>query len=243
MTLNDVPLFKMYPLGDAAIVLEFGEEISLGIHNKIRAVAAYLEKNSFPGMVEYVPAFTTITLYYDPWVISKKGNFNPYEQVVDVVLNLMTQVEENEGLTSRVVDIPVCYGGEFGPDLEFVARYNHLSPEEVISIHSSSEYLVYMIGFAPGFPYLGGMNDKITTPRKETPRSIIPKGSVGIAGLQTGIYPIETPGGWQLIGRTPLLLFNPCLESPSLLKAGDTIRFVPISKEEFNMRKEQVHEH
>ncbi|MCC9135622.1 5-oxoprolinase subunit PxpB [Pontibacter silvestris] len=243
MTLNDVPLFKMFPLGDAAIVLQFGEEISLSIHNKVKAVAAHLDKYPFWGMIEYVPAFTTVTIYYNPWVISEKGNYNPYEKVVDIVLDLMTHVEEEEGLAPRVVDIPVCYGGEFGPDLEFVATQNQLTPEEVISIHAGAEYLVYMIGFAPGFPYLGGMSHKISAPRKETPRTVIPKGSVGIAGVQTGVYPIETPGGWQLIGRTPLRLFNPFLDSPSLLKAGDTVRFVPISKEEFNERKEQVYEH
>ncbi|MGV3465566.1 MAG: 5-oxoprolinase subunit PxpB, partial [Heyndrickxia sp.] len=134
---------------------------------------------------------------------------------------------------SRVVEIPVCYGGDFGPDLETVASMNGLSTEEVIQIHSSAEYTVYMIGFAPGFPYLGGMSEKIATPRLPSPRLKIPERTVGIAGNQTGVYPIETPGGWQLIGRTPIKLFRPQDEVPSLLHAGDKVRFKPISYEEY----------
>ncbi|HET6872400.1 MAG TPA: 5-oxoprolinase subunit PxpB, partial [Sporolactobacillaceae bacterium] len=136
-------------------------------------------------------------------------------------------------LDAHTVNIPVCYGGEWGPDLDHVAAVNGLSPEEVIRIHSEGVYLVHMIGFAPGFPYLGGLSKEISTPRRETPRLVIPKGSVGIAGDQTGVYPLETPGGWQLIGRTPINLFNPNSETPSLLKAGDFVRFVPISPSEW----------
>ncbi len=139
----------------------------------------------------------------------------------------------------RVVSIPVCYGGDFGPDLEYVAHHNNISPQEVIEIHSGNEYSVYMIGFSPGFPYLGGMSEKISAPRRSSPRLIIPAGSVGIAGKQTGIYPIETPGGWQIIGRTPIKLFRPDEESPSLLQAGDKIKFTPISYPEFMKWEEQ----
>ena len=136
----------------------------------------------------------------------------------------------------------MCYGGEFGPDLEFVVEHNGLTAEEVIAIHSEKEYLVYMIGFAPGFPYLGGMDTKIAAPRKESPRTTIPAGSVGIANTQTGIYSIETPGGWQLIGRTPLSLFSLHRDRSSLLQAGDRVRFLPISLEEYRQRKAGQHE-
>ena len=132
----------------------------------------------------------------------------------------------------------MCYGGEYGPDLEEVARHNGLSVDEVIALHSGGEYLVYMIGFAPGFPYLGGMSERIAMPRRSSPRAQIPVGSVGIAGMQTGVYPIETPGGWQLIGRTPLALFRPEENPPSLLQAGNKVRFRPISADEFAAWKE-----
>ena len=145
-------------------------------------------------------------------------------------------------MTHRTVSIPVCYGGEFGPDLEYVARHNNLTTDEVIHIHSSGEYLVYMIGFAPGFPFLGGLSPKIATPRRPSPRATIPAGSVGIAGMQTGVYPIETPGGWQLIGRTPQKLFLPNENPPSLLQAGDVVKFCPISFQEYqeSVYKEQL---
>ncbi len=233
---------QFYPLGDSAIVLQFGAIISPEIHHKVRAFANYLQKHPFPGLVEFVPAFTTVTVYYNPWLVSEKGNVDPYEKVLGIMKSMLIKTKENtETYKADTIKIPVCYGGSFGPDLEFVAAYTKLTPEKVIYYHSKVTYLVYMIGFAPGFPYLGGMNKKIAAPRKETPRSVIPAGSVGIAGNQTGIYSIETPGGWQLIGRTPISVFNPQQENPSLLRAGDTIRFIPITEQEYNLRKEQQH--
>ncbi|PRY09952.1 inhibitor of KinA [Pontibacter ummariensis] len=232
--------FRLYPLGDTAIVVQLGHEINDKTHAKVRAFAAYLEQFPFTGMLEYVPAFTTVTIYYNPWVVSERGSLDPYEKVTSVIQTML--FFSGDGVkkqVERVVEIPVLYGGEYGPDLEFVATHNALTPEEVIAIHASTDYQAYMIGFAPGFPYLGGMNARIAAPRKETPLASIPAGSVGIAGKQTGIYPIATPGGWQLIGRTPLSLFDPARECPSLLKAGDRIRFVPISEEEYQRRKEQ----
>ncbi|WP_187263229.1 5-oxoprolinase subunit PxpB [Pontibacter beigongshangensis] len=234
--------YQLFPLGDAAIVVQFGDKISLEVHKKVRAFAALLDENTFEGFVELVPAFRTVTVYYNPWQVSQRGQHDPYQAVIDLLLPLLTKTHHQEEQPSRLVEIPVCYGGEFGPDLEFVATHNHLSPEMVISLHAATEYLVYMIGFAPGFPYLGGMNRLIAAPRHGTPRAAIPPGSVGIAGNQTGVYPLETPGGWQLIGRTPLPLFQPHHPSPCLLKAGDRLRFVPITQKEFLQRKEQVHE-
>ncbi|QHT67257.1 5-oxoprolinase subunit PxpB [Rhodocytophaga rosea] len=225
--------FHVYPLGDAAIVVEFGTAISEDVHKKVRAFAAYLEKNRFPGMIEYVPAFTTVTLFYDPWMVSKLGKLDAYQEIVHTIQQIENKVEEIELPEARLVEIPVYYGDEFGPDLAFVAEHAHLTIPEIIDIHSGAEYLVYMIGFAPGFPYLGGMDTRIAAPRRSSPRRVIPAGSVGIAGNQTGIYPLETPGGWQLIGRTLVSLFDPQRQPPVLLQAGDKVRFVPISKAEY----------
>lgn len=214
--------FRCYPLGDSAIVIQFADEISIPINQKIRAIGEFLDEYTFEGFVEYVPAFSTITIYYQPSLIS-------FQELETMVQEMMEDLPEaSTGSQLAAIEIPVVYGGEWGPDLEFVAQHNNLSIEEVINIHSSTEYLVYMIGFAPGFPYLGGMDSRIATPRKETPRSSIPAGSVGIAGMQTGVYPIETPGGWQIIGKTTIDLFDKESDIPVLLKAGDRIRFVPV---------------
>ncbi len=230
--------FQLFPLGDAAIVVQLGQTIDPDIHNRISAFTAYLSTHTFTGFVELVPAYASITVYYDPWIVSKKGKIDPYQKVVEVLQKRLVEAPTNNIATRKIVEIPVCYGGDFGPDLDFVASHNKLSFEDVISLHSLADYKVYMIGFAPGFPYLGGLDAKIATPRKETPRAAIPAGSVGIAGLQTGIYPLETPGGWQLIGRTPERLFDPEREKPAMLQAGDQVKFVSITEAEFKYRKD-----
>lgn len=241
---SEIPAVQLYPLGDAAVVVQFGNKISEQTHQKVRAFSAHLHQHPFPGLVEFVPAYTTVTVYYDPWVISDKGQLNPYTKVTGFLQRMLPSIADAEENLQppRVIEIPVLYGGEYGPDLEFVARISERSPEEVIALHTRREYLVHMIGFAPGFPYLGGMTKKIAAPRRETPRLRIPAGTVGIAGKQTGIYPIQTPGGWQLIGRTPLSLFNPNSETPSLLQAGDRVRFRSITEAEYKERKEQQYE-
>jgi inhibitor of KinA len=170
--------------------------------------------------------------------LAKGGTAKPYEAVCAWVEETGKTVAQTKPLPGRERVVPVCYGGEFGPDLEFVAKHNGLTEQEVIQIHSSGEYLVYMIGFAPGFPYLGGMSEKIAAPRRTSPRLKIPIGTVGIAGLQTGVYPIETPGGWQLIGRSPEQLFRPHANPPSLLQAGNLVRFQPISRDEYDAWEE-----
>ncbi len=223
----DKNIVQYYSLGDSAVVIQFRNEISEDVNRQIRAVSAWLDEYTFEGFVEYVPAFTSITIYYEPWVLN-------YNEIVLLLKEMMEQVGElDEDEAPNVVTIPVCYGGGMGPDLNFVADYHNLSIEEVVALHTQPEYLVYMIGFAPGFPYLGGMNEGLSTPRRESPRPKIPKGSVGIAGSQTGVYPIETPGGWQIIGQTPLDLFDLKRSYPALLKAGDKVRFTSISEKEF----------
>ncbi|MEJ8803818.1 5-oxoprolinase subunit PxpB [Pontibacter sp. H249] len=233
---------QLLPLGDKAIVLQFEEDVSEATHAKIQAVARYLDRHPIPGILEYVPAYTTLTVYYNPWLLSNKGKTDPYDKVISILQEVLTKTREQKANGSRIVEIPVCYGGRYGPDLMEVASHNKLTPAKVIELHSKRVYLVHMIGFAPGFPYLGGLDKRLATPRKNEPRATIPAGSVGIAGTQTGVYPITTPGGWQLIGRTPLVLFDPQREQPSLLKAGDRVRFLPVSEEDFK-KHEQQHEH
>ncbi|MGY3088154.1 inhibitor of KinA [Hymenobacter sp. UYAg731] len=232
---SDVPLVRLYPLGDAAVVLEFGGGISAATHRAIAGFSARLARQPFVGLREVVPAFTTLTVYYDPWLVSENGRHaEPYERVAAQLQALLASMGEAAAAAeTTVVEIPVCYGGAFGPDLEFVAQHTGLAVAEVIARHTAPEYLVHMIGFAPGFPYLGGLDARLATPRRPQPRPLVPAGAVGIAGPQTGIYSLPTPGGWQLIGRTPLALFNPEWATPSRLRAGQRLRFAAISEEEF----------
>jgi inhibitor of KinA len=228
--------FIFHPLGDQAVVIELGEEINEETHQKVQLVTSFLDGHMEPWMIEYIPAFTTVTIFYDPVeVISRFGGrkLMPYELVCRQLETLLASIPQARETRQRTVEIPVCYGGAMGPDLPFVAEYNGLTEEEVINIHASGDYTVFMIGFAPGFPFIGGMSEKIAAPRREAPRLKIPPKTVGIAGKQTGVYPIETPGGWQLIGRTPTELFRPEDDPPTLLRAGDKVKFIPICYEEY----------
>jgi len=230
------------PLGDSALVIQLGDGISPSIHEKVKNLSNLIEKDPFTGLIESVPSYNSLTIYYNPVSVymasADKEVSSPYKKVSAIILALLDKLGTSEAPEQRLLTIPVLYGGEFGPDLEYVANYHGLSVEEVIQIHSSNDYLVYMIGFAPGFPFMGGMDERIATPRKDSPRLAIAPGSVGIAGKQTGIYPLETPGGWQIIGRTPLDLFLPKLSPPTLLQSGDRIRYVPITLEEYAAYKE-----
>ena len=237
--------YQLLPIGEAALMVEFGKGIHPETNKKVKALADYLDQWPLPGMLEYVSAYSSVTVFYNP---AKVKQFHKeqlplqteqlaYQVLADLLVGVLSKLDNSVITAPRTVEIPVCYGGEYGPDLAYVAEHNKLTIEEVIQIHSQGQYLVYMIGFAPGFPYLGGMSEKIATPRRPSPRLEIPAGSVGIAGMQTGVYPITTPGGWQLIGRTPLPLFRPDEEIPSLLQAGDLIRFRPISLAEYDEYK------
>lgn len=228
-----------YPLGDSGVVVKLGHQIDQNTHNKIKRLSEYLQDHPFTGMVEMVPGYTTVTVYYDPILFyDPSSGKTPYERVIGILDQILARAQEGDGREPKLVEIPVCYGGEYGPDLEAVAAHHGLDPAEVIRIHSEQEYLVYMIGFAPGFPYLGGLDERIATPRRSTPRTAIPKGSVGIGGSQTGVYPIVSPGGWNIIGRTAQPLFRPENQPPSLLRAGDLVRFRPISPEQYERQKE-----
>ena len=219
----DKPLFL--PAGDQALVVELGDSISPEINRRVRNLTLAIEKAEVPGVLDLTPAYRSLLVYYDPMIISSpelQAGIEGLDQTAD-----QTALE-----APLVVHIPTLYGGEQGPDLDFVAEHAGLSTEKVVSIHSGTNYLVYMIGFSPGFPYLGGLSEKLATPRLDTPRTEIPGGSVGIAEGQTGVYPVASPGGWRLIGRTPLKLFDPNSEPPGLLTAGNYVRFIPIATEE-----------
>lgn len=229
-------------LGDSAIIIQLGEGIHPSIHQQVKNLSYLLEEYPFDGFIESVPAYNSLAVYYSPYVVHQpKNGFQldgtPLDKVTDYIQTLAAQISELPFTEGRLVEIPVLYGGEFGPDLHIVAETHGMSIEEVIEIHTTPEYLVYMIGFAPGFPFLGGLDERIATPRKLTPRTSIPPGSVGIAGKQTGVYPLETPGGWQIIGRTPTDLFMPDMSPPSLLQSGDKIKFCPITQEEYEEQK------
>lgn len=220
-----------YPVclcGDCAVTLQIGNEISEQVNREVVNALAAIRRADISGVCELVPTYTSICIHYDPAVLSCEALRNALKLVK------ADPVEEKGDQEERVVEIPVCYGGEYGPDLEFVAEHNGLTAEEVVRRHSNGQYLVYMLGFLPGFAYMGGMDKTIACPRLISPRTKIPAGSVGIAGAQTGIYPLSSPGGWQLIGRTPLKMFAIDGEQTTFaLSAGDRVRFVPITEEVF----------
>ena len=218
---------RYLPVGDAALLVEFGDQIDEAINRQVHALAHALAQTATPSLGEAVPTYRSLLLHYDPLCLD-------YVAVKQLVQELGQQTAGEPPVESRLVEIPTIYGAEFGPDLEFVAGHNGISAQEVIRIHSGGVYPVFMMGVTPGFPYLGGVDAAIAAPRLETPRTRVPAGSVGIAGQQTGIYPIESPGGWRIIGRTPLRLFNPYTDPPTILSAGDRVRFVPISEAEFD---------
>ena len=229
--------FKIVQISENIALIDFGNTISEDINKKIRVLCEYLDKKPICGLIEYIPYFSSVSMIYDPLKIKGSNSFDFIkEKLKDILLNLDFSCTYEE----HIVEIPVCYGNQYGPDIIHVAETNNITIRDVIDIHSSGRYLVYMIGFAPGFPYLGGMSEKLYTPRRKTPRTAIPKGSVGIAGMQTGIYPIETPGGWQIIGQTPLKLFDLNRKNPALLKCGDIVKFYPVSDYEYLKLKEKI---
>ena len=229
--------FTVCPVGDTGLLASFEQRIAQSVGAAVAALNTRVAAAAIPGVVETVPAFASLLIFYDPLVTE-------YDAVADAVQKLaQAPSSDTAAEEGRLVEIPVCYGGAFGPDLPFVAEHAGLTEKEVIELHAGREYRIYMLGFLPGFPYLGGLDERLHTPRLSTPRTRIPAGSVGIGGKQTGIYPMESPGGWQLIGRTPLTLFAP--GEPLPYAAGDRIRFVPIDEGEFEriQKREEAKRH
>ena len=210
---------KIVPLGDAALLIQLGDEIDITINQRVHAFAAVLDASPIEGFIEMVPAYGALLLHYDPLILT-------YAKISKWVRAKLDQVEDTKLRKPRQVEVPVRYGGEFGIDLEYVASNCGLSVEDVIRLHSARTYTVYMMGFTPGFPYMGKLDGAIVTSRLATPRTRVPAGTVAIAGFQTGIYPIDSPGGWRLIGWTSLRLFDLESESPFLFSPGDEVKFV-----------------
>ena len=221
--LYEHPVYRI--MGDRALLVELGDGISPLVNKKVRELFLCLKNNRVEGVVETVPGYRSLLIVYDPLKITLsalKERLNKFH----------TTIDRSEIPKPRTLEIPVVYGGEYGPDLDWVAEFHRVPPEEIIRLHTGTTYRVYMIGFTPGFAYMGQLPEAIITPRRETPRTAVPRGSVGIAQSQTGVYPVESPGGWQIIGRTPLRLFDPEKWPPTPLEMGDLVKFLSIKEKE-----------
>ncbi|MBI3006374.1 MAG: 5-oxoprolinase subunit PxpB [Ignavibacteriales bacterium] len=217
---------SFFPASDCSLLVKFGEGISLDTHKRVSLLTRLLLNEKRKVIRNLHPGYNSILISYDPLATSH----SELEMVIRKMLEQDIQAEPN----NRSVEVPTCYGDEYSPDLKDVSKHCKLSPEDVIRVHSSAEYTVFFLGFSPGFPYLGGMAAQLSVPRLAIPRTNVPAGSVAIGGNQTGVYPIASPGGWRIIGRTPLRLFDASGDPPTLLQIGDTVKFVPISKSEFD---------
>lgn len=213
---------RFLPAGECALSVEFAPEISPETSQRVRALLSALDRSPPAGLRDLVPSYRALLILYDPLELE-------YERLTALVEELLEDSTPSAA-PSRHVTLPVCYGADFGPDLRDVAERAGLTIDEVIAIHSEAEYLVYFLGFAPGFPYLGGLDARLSTPRLPRPRTSVPAGSVGIGGEQTGVYSLSTPGGWRLLGRTPVPLYNPAAPEPFLLRAGDRLRFEAVER-------------
>lgn len=218
---------KILTEGDSSMLIVFGNEVSPEINRRITATIELLKNQHIEGVIDMIPSYCALLINYKPEII-------PYS-VIRKRLETILAMDVKTGVSAKhIVEIPVCYGGEFGPDLPYIAEHAGMTQEEVIKVHSSRDYLIYMIGFLPGFCYLGGLDERIHTPRLANPRIRIREGSVGIGGSATGIYPMDSPGGWQLMGLTPVKTFDAGRDVPILLQAGWYVRFVPIDENEFD---------
>lgn len=232
---DQLPPYKFFPLGDNAIIIDFGNIIDEKINKIVHSVFFRLQNDPIPGMIEAIPAYSSLTIFYDILLV-KDNMTNKDKTAFNWISEKLKQYISTESLETGdpelLIHIPVCYEKEYGTDLDFIALQNNITIEEIIQIHSSTTYRVYMLGFLPGFAYMGLVDEKISSPRKSQPAPVEP-GSIGIAGRQTGIYPFKSPGGWQIIGRTPLKLFDKQKLNPVLFKPGDHVKFHAITKYEF----------
>jgi inhibitor of KinA len=219
---------RIFPLGESAVTVEFGNQISLDLNRKALDLAEHFQKEPFQGFIESVPAYASASVFYDPLIVGK--SFPEFPTAFDAVRLLaesaLSIAGQNTGRKNRTVEVPIIINDETAPDLDRVSEFGGIPSDEVISIFLDRTYRVFMLGFLPGFAYMGEVDERIAAPRKQTPRVRVPKGSVGIAGRQTGIYPLESPGGWQLLGRTEMQMFDPADVSPCALEPGDTVKFI-----------------
>jgi inhibitor of KinA len=226
--------YKIFPIGDSASTIDFGNYIREALNKKVMAMQLWLQQHPFEGLKDIVIAYSSLSVIYDATQV--KMRYNPKQTVFDFIRQKLTEAYERSTVIERdtiVKRIPVCYDASVAPDLSFVSREKGLPEDEIIHLHTATTYRVYMIGFQPGFPYMASIDERITIPRKEKMRSFVPSGSVGLAGSQTGIYPVDSPGGWQIIGRTPIKLFNKSKANSLIIKPGDRVKFYAINLKEF----------
>lgn len=230
--LAEQPL-SIAPLGDRALVIQLGDRIDAGVFQRVRATLQRLD-SAHPAIVELVAGFASVTVYYDPALAGGSRDGAPHAALSRALEERLANLAEVPTLDARIVEIPVCYSSDLAPDLATIGAGAGLSAAQVIALHTGASYTVQMIGFTPGFPYLAGLDPRLATPRRSEPRTRVPAGSVGIGGEQAGIYPMATPGGWNIIGRTPLAIFDPARVPAALLRVGDEVRFVAISRARFD---------
>jgi KipI family sensor histidine kinase inhibitor len=221
----DPPVFRI--MGDRALLVELGDQISPSINENVRELFLKLDRRPPEGVVELVPSYRSLMIVYNPLATEM-------DRLRAEILELHQATDPSLVPEPKTLSVPVVYGGEHGPDLEWVAGFHKISTEEVIALHIGTTYRVYMIGFTPGYPYLGELPEALATPRRETPRTAVPQGSVAIAQRQSGIYPVQSPGGWHILGWTPIKLFDANQWPPTPLEMGDRVRFFPIQKEEIH---------
>lgn len=223
------------PLGDSAIIINFENKIDETLNRNVLYLFHKFKKKSFPFVKDVVPAYSSITIFYDLLIMNNKNTLNKFslKSFTDHIKNLIEEDIEISSLPSRKIKIPVCYSEKYALDLEEISKQKNLLPDEIVKLHTAKKYRVYMIGFLPGFAYMGEVDERIAISRKAQPRTFVEAGSVGIAGMQTGIYPLDSPGGWQIIGKTPLRIFNKEKDEPVLLQPGDEIEFYSITEDEF----------
>ncbi len=226
--------YHIYPCGDHALTISFGEKVDIDINEKVIQLFHFLQGAPIAGVLDIIPAYSTITIVYDLIILKKKNPARSvYQSMYAEIKKAVEQITGSYMSQNRLIKIPVCYDLSVAPDLVSLAEQHHLTIDEVIQLHAGKTYRVFMIGFLPGFSYMGTVDEKIATPRKSKPRTLVPAGSVGIAGEQTGIYPFDSPGGWQLIGQTPVAMFSAYRETPCYLQPGDEVQFYPITLSEF----------
>ncbi len=212
--------------GESCLVVELGDRIDIALNLQVRTLCLAVERAGIAGVQEVVPTYRSLAIYYDPLATER-------DVLKDQIIGLLSSSGGEGGPRPKLVEIPAVYGGEYGPDLEFVGHHTGLAQDEVIRLHAEPLYHVYMLGFTAGFAYLGGLSERLSVPRLPTPRLKVPAGSVGIAGTQTGVYPLESPGGWRIIGRTSLRLFDATRQVPTPISPGDKVRFVPIGERDY----------
>lgn len=227
--------YKIFPISENALTIDFGNTISAELNDLVLTLADFIGKNRFPGFIETVPAYSSLAVFYN--LIEVRRSYpqfsSAYSAVENYIESALKNLRKSVRFESRKIKVPVCYDEDFAPDLSFIAEKANLTTDEVIAIHTSKVYRVFILGFLPAFAYMGEVDERIAAPRRQTPRTKIPEGSVGIAGKQTGIYPLESPGGWQIIGATPLKMFRPLEKNISFLQIGDEVSFYPVGKKEY----------